>query len=502
MPPFSIPVTAARLLPDLPTAHRPLRLALLLALLVTLAVLLAFLPLSWAALLSLAAAGTLLILRWPWTVWLLPAAALPVASSMQIGPVSMTEVLLGIAVLVWLLAGAVRRTLHTVHHPLLAPLLVYIGVLALSLWSAPDLGEAAKEMVKWVEFAIVLLLLPAMLIQSGAKWLAASLLAAAAGQALLGLYQFIYQIGPDWFVILGRFMRASGSFRQPNPFAGYLGLTLPVAVSLSLWGIQTLATRRRSAAATAWTAVYLLATGLIAAGLLASWSRGAWLGALAGAVVVLLSFSRRTAVFVAVAALALLVAALLGTLNPAWIPDAVTARIQDLPAYFGLVNVLDQPVTDENFAVMERLAHWVAALRMFAIAPWLGVGPGNYETLYPLVHLPIWEEPLGHAHNIYLNVLAETGLIGAAGFLVLWGTAVAWVWRRTRSVAPATLDDTWRQALAAGILGVLAHLAVHSVFDNLFVQGIYLQLAFWFAALAVAPAPSAAGLYESEAVIC
>ncbi|MEZ4611293.1 MAG: hypothetical protein R2838_13815 [Caldilineaceae bacterium] len=55
-------------------------------------------------------------------------------------------------------------------------------------------------------------------------------------QAGLGLVQFVLQIGPEWFIIMGRFMRASGTFRQPNPFAGYLGLTLPVAVSLALWG--------------------------------------------------------------------------------------------------------------------------------------------------------------------------------------------------------------------------------------------------------------------------
>lgn len=500
MPQIPISADSACLLP--PIVYRFLRLAEALAALVVIAALLAFLPLLWAALLSLAAAGVIAILRWPWTVWLLPAAALPLAGSLRLGPVTATEVLLGLAALVWLLSGAARRRLRTLHHPLLAPLLVYIGLLVLSLWRAPNLGEAAKEVVKWVEFAVVLCLLPPMVARAGAKWLAAALLAAALGQALLGLYQFIFQIGPDWFVVLGRFMRASGSFRQPNPFAGYLGLTLPVAAALSLWGIHTLATGHRTPSVAAWAAVYGLATAAIAAGLLASWSRGAWLGALVAALVVLLAFSRQTALWVTAAALALLVAALLGALNPGWIPAALTDRLQDLPAYFGLAHVLDQPVTDENFAVLERLAHWVAALRMFALAPWLGVGPGNYETLYPLVRLPIWEEPLGHAHNIYLNVLAETGLVGLAGFLLFWGSAAAWVGRSARRTAQMTLQDSWRQALAAGILGILAHLAVHSVFDNLFVQGIYLHLAFWFAALAAAQAPAAAGDNESEVLIC
>jgi hypothetical protein len=33
---------------------------------------------------------------------------------------------------------------------------------------------------------------------------------------------------------MGRFMRAYGTFRQPNPYAGYLGYLAPVAVSLAV----------------------------------------------------------------------------------------------------------------------------------------------------------------------------------------------------------------------------------------------------------------------------
>jgi len=119
-----------------------------------------------------------------------------------------------------------------------------------------------------------------------------------------------------------------------------------------------------------------------------------------------------------------------------------------------------------------------------------------------MVRLPLWEEPLGHAHNIYLNVLAETGVIGFTAFLTLWGAAVVWVWRCTRAGAWPGRHHAWGRALAAGLLGVLAHLAVHSLFDNLFVQGIYLHLAFWFALLAATQGSRAAGQSESEAITC
>ena len=43
-------------------------------------------------------------------------------------------------------------------------------------------------------------------------------------------------------------MRAYGTFQQPNPYAGYLGLTLPLAFSVALWGVETLRDRARAAA--------------------------------------------------------------------------------------------------------------------------------------------------------------------------------------------------------------------------------------------------------------
>ena len=159
------------------------------------------------------------------------------------------------------------------------------------------------------------------------------------------------------------------------------------------------------------------------------------------------------------------------------------ARLQDIPAYFGLTDIVNQPVNDDNFAVIERVAHWVAAIRMWEKAPWLGVGPGNYATVYPSVHLPRWTEALGHAHNIYLNTLAETGIVGLGAYLLLWITITGWVWQRFQQALQR--QQAWNAALALGVLGVIGHLSVHNIFDNLFVQGMYLQMGLWLAVLSV-----------------
>src|SRR5690606_20572348 len=152
---------------------------------------------------------------------------------------------------------------------------------------------------------------------------------------------------------------------------------------------------------------------------------GGWFGAVAGVTVVLACFNRRTALLLGLGILAATVTALLGAINPGWVPAAISARLADIPAYLGLVDVLSLEVNDDNFAIIERVAHWVAAIRMWESAPWLGIGPGNYAAAYPLVAIPRWANPLGHAHNIYLNVLGETGLLGFSAFLVMWSAMAA-----------------------------------------------------------------------------
>ncbi len=182
-----------------------------LAALVALAAGLAWLPLVPVALTAGAAGAAFGLVRHPWLIWVLVAAALPVTSGQRVGPATLTELLLALAVGLWLADGSRRRRLQLEATPPVYGALVYIGALSISLWAAPALGEAVREVVKWLEFAAVLLVIRDMVPAARAPWLAAGLLMGGMGQGLLGLYQFYYGIGPEWFVILDRFMRASGS---------------------------------------------------------------------------------------------------------------------------------------------------------------------------------------------------------------------------------------------------------------------------------------------------
>ena len=62
-------------------------------------------------------------------------------------------------------------------------------------------------------------------------------------------------------------------------------------------------------------------------------------------------------------------------------------------------------------------------------SPIIGVGFGNYEVIYDDFRLPNWKEPLGHAHNYYLNIFAETGIIGVSAYLLMWIGIVLLTWK-------------------------------------------------------------------------
>lgn len=489
------------------------------------ALLLVFLPVRPLIGLIGALAAAVIVIAQPWLVWVGLGILLPVTSGVKVGPLSLSDLILAGGVAMWFADGVRRRRLWLAPHPLLWTLLGYIGVLYLSLLQATDVREAVAEVLKWVQFGLVLTLVPTMLPRRQSHWLIIGLLLGGALQGLLGVYQFVFRIGPEWFIILGRFMRASGTFNQPNPYAGYLGLTLPVAVSLSLWGLNHLRSKwgsaqpgtrtehspaaarqpiahsihlpnqlqgeqidsKRTALSSLFSVIvypliYLGAAAAIGTGLLASWSRGGWLGAAAALAVVMAIRSRQAAVVSSIAALAVGGALLIGAFGGSWLPEPVADRFADVPAYFGLTDVLNEPLTDENFAIVERIAHWVAAVRMWDRAPWLGVGPGNYAVVYPEVRLPLWEEPLGHAHNIYLNLLAESGMLGLLAYLIFWSTVLGWLWRRWRSTSNRAVPAaTWQAPFIIGVIGVVVHLSIHNFFDNLFVQGNYLHIALWLA---------------------
>ncbi|MBN1138743.1 MAG: O-antigen ligase family protein [Anaerolineae bacterium] len=445
---------------------------------VGLALAIALLPLTWTVLLVLGGVVLLVTLVEPRLGLVFVVVAVPFGAIRQVRlgvmNVGLTEALVVLVAAAWLMRLALRRegVLRRAPRPaLLWPLTIFIGVLLLSLLVTWSLQHSIKELIKWFEVLLLYLLVAWGVNGRWARVLAIAVVVTGALAALHGIYQFLFRVGPEGFVLFDRFMRAYGTFEQPNPYGGYLGLTLPLALGMVIVAGLGLGRWLRS-----WRWVALVVAGISAvlmlAALVMSWSRGAWLGfgaAVAGMAVALVVKSGRGAVLSAILAALVAYALLAGGL--ARVPPALVQRFSDFVPYLGVLDVRGAEITDANFAVLERVAHWQAAWQMWTDHPWLGVGIGNYEPVYPRYALPQWPLPLGHAHNYYLNVAAEAGILGLGAYLLLWGAALFHAWRAVRR------GSGWGLGVALGVLGVMIHLGVHSFVDNLYVHGMYLQLA-------------------------
>lgn len=134
-----------------------------------------------------------------------------------------------------------------------------------------------------------------------------------------------------------------------------------------------------------------------------------------------------------------------------------------------------------NQALSGRAQIWAAAGCMIADHPVNGVGARGFRDAYPGCNpapqaQEVWGEgPALHAHQIVLEILAETGVLG----LLLWLAAAAQAWRAWR-FAPLPARERARPAMLA--LAVTAFpLNTHLAFYSTFWGGLTLLLAALYA---------------------
>lgn len=369
--------------------------------------------------------------------------------------------------------------------PLYVGLVIFLGATLLTLPNAYSLSYGINEWVKWAELA-VLAFIVADFAEKRWRWVLFGILLAAAIQSIIGIYQFRGGSGAAHLWILDyRYFRAFGTFGQPNPFGAFMGLTLPLAIGTTYGYLMKAWQSQNSADRWQWKENLLLAilyggtAGIILGGLLVSWSRGAWIG-FAGAVVVMIwltppKFWQGTLALGVVGTLFVLLWA--AGLSPASITSRITSFTED---FSGFKDMRGAAINDENFAVVERLAHWQAAIRMAEEHPLLGVGFGNYEPAYENFSLINWTLALGHAHNYYLNLLAETGIIGLTAYLVMGALIIRLTFRAIQKA-----NSPIERGIAVGLMGVWTHLSIHSLFDKLYVNNLFLMVGVLLGLLAV-----------------
>jgi O-antigen ligase len=98
---------------------------------------------------------------------------------------------------------------------------------------------------------------------------------------------------------------------------------------------------------------------------------------------------------------------------------------------------------------------WNAALSMCEHYPWFGVGMDNFRLGTAEMESQRFRDLMPHAHNLYLNTLAERGIVGA---LPVFALLALWAWclvtRRPRTTDPDHEWLLWGGAASAWIVTI------------------------------------------------
>ena len=248
-----------------------------------------------------------------------------------------------------------------------------------------------------------------------------------------------------------------GPFVNRNHFAGYMELLLP-------WPVALMLTRQRSLAEKSF---YLFITAWIALVAVFSLSRGGMISIFAQLVFLMIFRPRqfdareaaapsRMAMLVQRGAAAALVLIIvfggLMWLGAERVVDRVAAGLDTGKA--SASSVSDQ----SDYGGRDTL--WKSSLKIFQAHPITGAGLGSFETA-----LPIYEQSknmglvVSQAHNDYLQMLTDAGLIGgllAIWFLLATGRAV---------IKGLQVNEPLMSHAALGCGASLLGLLVHSLFD-------------------------------------
>ena len=192
-----------------------------------------------------------------------------------------------------------------------------------------------------------------------------------------------YSLFPFQMDMGSGFNRSCGTFTNPNIFAQFLVFTIPFIAAYGFSG-------RRSAAKILARISLLLS----AAGLLVTFSRGAYLALGAIAIVMCIANIRRLVPILTVLCSVVML-----------MPDSVYARLATMG-------------NSTDVAIIERFELWGIAMQLFLQAPLFGHGMGVGATFDALREAGFYNS---HMHNILLQMLAEGGIVGLCLLLfIIW----------------------------------------------------------------------------------
>ena len=255
---------------------------------------------------------------------------------------------------------------------------------------------------------------------------------------------------------------SSSTFGNPNHFAGYLAMALPVCSGMFLIGLK----ESQKILTGLFTLLILLA-------ILFSLARGGWISSCFGMV--------------------FMGAALLVISKRIIITKKVLLLIAGGLLFIGLVFLFSTPAVEEfvtlkkaseDKKIQGRIVVWRRTVQMISDYPLLGSGPGTYATIFTQYQQPLAGGRHYMAHNDYLHFVSENGLPVLA--IMGWLIFVCYRFGFHKLTHPSRLVRSSTLGALSGISAIL----LYSVSDfNLHIPANAVLFSV-LAAIVVAPPPN------------
>ncbi len=395
-------------------------------------------------------------------VFLLPLVFLPnIVDEFVLPKLLLARVLIAISVVVLLVRWLRQGTVTWKRTPLDLPLLAFIGSAALStvfainqnvaLFGTYDRWEGLLTILTYgLVFWLSVQLLPEEADARGLTW--SLLLSGYVVAAVAVLQSALGVLGGGYFHGANNIIRPDATLANPDFLGIFLAMLLPVAFA-KVFSRRSFTTR-------------VLALNLLIVlvlGLLASFTRAAWIGALVGVVVVLVLRRGRFHVWPLVISAAVVVAGFVAIAVTQ--PSGVSGGIG--PALIArIASIADLKSGTQN----ERLATWGDTLPLIASRPIVGYGPDTFGLVYPQFqngnqHFVLWDKP----HQDALGVAASQGIIGL----------IAYVW-----ILVAFVRAFWTGRYRRGAVALFAGWVAYVVAIQFDFSWIPTSLPFWLLAAA------------------
>ncbi len=347
----------------------------------------------------------------------------------------------GLMLATWRVAGG-RMTTQT--KPVVRALGLYLGVAALAaaLSAYPEAGLRRT----WWHAAAALLFLATATAARRRTWAGALGAVLLASACLVGLVGCLQAAGLDPMVVtwsksgrsftLGPGQRVLGTLGLETALGGYMATCAVLALGVALFG------RTARARWSAGLAALPMVLCMVFSG-----TRSAWFAFTVGGVMLLTQVEgRRVRAALRSPTVLTVLATLVLTLG-VWGWPMVRDRMGEVAGH-----------------VSTRTTIWRAALAMTAERPVLGHGPGSFEREFAR-HRPrdYARHRVGsitlHAHNEYLDVLAETGVAGGVAFALVIGLVLK------GSLARLARHGASARPLLAAATAAVVTMLVHAAFN-------------------------------------